>query len=196
MARTITQVYTCAVCGKTTTRLLGFSAVLKLPDDGEGGGQASRHVAVLGTCAAHRDRIPEQFAAQAAARGEVISVLDELVPLRPAQVEVSDPTAWHLVNRTQVDRSKIVCENVRARTPAVSQIQHTSEFIDLVGAGAAFVAAVGRMIPGLRGHEFTADRARNRAREPGEGASHGRMDRKATVTVPPPQNRSHPSTTT
>ncbi|MEU1550811.1 hypothetical protein [Nocardia sp. NPDC005745] len=86
MARTITPMYTCAVCGKTTTRLLGFIAVLKLSGDGEGGGQASRHAAVLGTCAAHRDRIPEQFAAQAAVRGEVISVSDEPVALRPAQV--------------------------------------------------------------------------------------------------------------
>ncbi|MGK8525034.1 hypothetical protein ACRS6B_27425 [Nocardia asteroides] len=72
MARTITPVYTRAVCGKTTTRLLGFIAVVKLSDGGEGRGQASRHATVLGTCAAHRDRIPEQFAAQAAARGEVI----------------------------------------------------------------------------------------------------------------------------
>ncbi|MFI5541644.1 hypothetical protein ACIA5H_35215 [Nocardia sp. NPDC051900] len=42
---------------------------------------------MLRTCAAHRDRIPEQFAAQAAARGEVISVPDEPVALRPAQVQ-------------------------------------------------------------------------------------------------------------
>lgn len=70
---------------------------------------------------------------------------------------VADPTARFLVNSAQVDRSKITCEIVRGRTPAVAQLQHTAEFMSLVGACQAFTAAVGRVIPTLRGHEFTPD---------------------------------------
>ena len=86
MARAaITPVHTCAVCGKTTTRLLGFAALVNLTDDDST--RASRHTVVLGACAAHRYQVPERFAAQAAAKGEVVWVCDEPFPLRPAQVE-------------------------------------------------------------------------------------------------------------
>ncbi|WP_029901383.1 DUF6192 family protein [Nocardia brasiliensis] len=64
---------------------------------------------------------------------------------------ISDPTARHLVNQAQIDRSKQVCEIVRKRTPAVERLEHTAQFMDLIGACAAFTAAVGRVIPTLRG---------------------------------------------
>lgn len=86
MARTaITSVHTCAVCRKKTTRLLGFYALVNLASDT--GGRASRHTAVLGTCAAHREQIPALFAADAAAKGEAVWVCDEPFMLRPDQVE-------------------------------------------------------------------------------------------------------------
>lgn len=87
MARAaITPVYTCAVCNKPTTRLQGFAALVNLTDDDKGT-RASRHTAVLGACAAHHAQIPERFAADAAAKGEVVWTCDEPFALRPAQVE-------------------------------------------------------------------------------------------------------------
>ncbi|MGW5455814.1 hypothetical protein [Nocardia sp. NPDC003979] len=94
--KSITPVYTCEECGKTTTRLLGFVALLKLPGDGDRAAQTSRHTAVLGTCAAHRDRMAARFATLAAASGEVITVSDEPFELRPAHVD-----AWY----AQVDQT-------------------------------------------------------------------------------------------
>jgi len=81
----ITPVYSCAVCGKTTTRLQGFAALVNLSD--EQGQLASRYTAVLGGCAAHRAEIPQRFADDAAAKGEVAWICDEPVELRPAHVE-------------------------------------------------------------------------------------------------------------
>src|SRR4030088_844950 len=77
--------HTCVVYGQTTSRLLGFAALVNLAD--AEGKRASRHTAVLGTCAAHRDQVPERFAAAAAAKGEVVWVCENPFPLRPAQVE-------------------------------------------------------------------------------------------------------------
>ncbi|MEC3920282.1 DUF6192 family protein [Nocardia sp. CDC160] len=70
---------------------------------------------------------------------------------------IADDTARHLVNKAQIDRSKVVCENVRKRTPAVERVEHTAQFMELIGACAAFTAQVGRVIPTLRGHQFSAD---------------------------------------
>ncbi|HEY0688567.1 MAG TPA: DUF6192 family protein [Kribbella sp.] len=57
---------------------------------------------------------------------------------------------------------------VRQRTPALPGIERAREFIDVIGARAAFVASIGRVVPELRGHRFTDDEratvARNVAR--------------------------------
>ncbi|GIE90700.1 DUF6192 family protein [Actinoplanes regularis] len=70
---------------------------------------------------------------------------------------MTDTTARHLVNRAQADQSRQGAEMVRQRTPALQHIEHTSEFLDLVGACAQFVASAGRIVPGLRGQNYTED---------------------------------------
>jgi hypothetical protein len=70
---------------------------------------------------------------------------------------MTDSTARHQVNRAQVDQSRQGAEIVRQRTPALQQVQHTAEFLDLVGACAQFVASAGRIVPGLRGQNYTGD---------------------------------------
>lgn len=70
---------------------------------------------------------------------------------------MSDTTARHLVNRAQADQARQGTELVRQRTPALQHIEHTREFLDLVGACAQFVASAGRIVPGLRGQNYTED---------------------------------------
>jgi hypothetical protein len=85
----ITPVYTCAVCGKRTNRLLGFAALVNVT--GEQPARASSRIKVLGTCAAHRDQIPGRFAQEVAGLGEVVWVSDP-IDLRPADVN-----EWYVV---------------------------------------------------------------------------------------------------
>ena len=49
----------------------------------------------------------------------------------------------------------VVC--ARQRTPAIRHIEHSIQYLDLIGACAQFVAAVSRTLPDLRGHEFSDD---------------------------------------
>lgn len=70
---------------------------------------------------------------------------------------MTDDTARHLVNRAQVDQARQGVEVVRQRTPALQHVEHTGEFIDLVGACAQFVASIGRIVPDLRGQNYTDD---------------------------------------
>jgi hypothetical protein len=69
----------------------------------------------------------------------------------------TDTTARHQVNRAQADRARQGTELVRQRTPALQHVQHSAEFLDLVGACAQFVAQAGRIVPGLRGQNYTED---------------------------------------
>ncbi|MEU7106599.1 DUF6192 family protein [Streptomyces stramineus] len=46
---------------------------------------------------------------------------------------------------------------VRDRVPAVRKIEHTIEYLDLVGSCHQFVATLGRLVPRLRGQEFSDD---------------------------------------
>ncbi|MFF7550836.1 DUF6192 family protein [Streptomyces canus] len=43
------------------------------------------------------------------------------------------------------------------RTPAVRKIENTIEYLDLVGSCHGFVARLDRLVPQLRGQEFTDD---------------------------------------
>lgn len=79
---------------------------------------------------------------------------------------VEDSTAMHLVNRAQVDRSHRVAaerlqevpRHTRAAIEHVRQsVRHQQEYIALVGACAAFVAAAGRVVPLLRDQSFTPE---------------------------------------
>lgn len=74
-----------------------------------------------------------------------------------ARETMRDDTARFLVNRAQFDNSAQVRETTRERTPAVRNTEHTIEYLDLVGSCHQFVATLGRLVPRMRGQEFTDD---------------------------------------
>ncbi|WP_225826247.1 DUF6192 family protein [Streptomyces naphthomycinicus] len=74
-----------------------------------------------------------------------------------ARETMRDDTARFLVNRAQFDNSAQVRERIREHTPAVRKIEHTIEYLDLVGSCHSYVASLGRLVPRLRGQEFTED---------------------------------------
>ncbi|MEV0254732.1 DUF6192 family protein [Streptomyces sp. NPDC050732] len=74
-----------------------------------------------------------------------------------ARKTMRDDTARFLVNRAQFDNSAETREEIRERTPAVRKIEHTMEYLDLVGSCHQYVAALGRLVPRLRGQEFSED---------------------------------------
>lgn len=70
-----------------------------------------------------------------------------------ARKTMRDDTTRMLVNRAQFDNSNETRDRIRERTPAVRAI----EYLDLVGSCHSFVATLGRLVPQLRGQEFTED---------------------------------------
>jgi hypothetical protein len=74
-----------------------------------------------------------------------------------ARKTMRDDTARMLVNRVQFDNSHETRDRIRERTPAVRKIEHTIEYLDLVGSCHSFVATLGRLVPQLRGQEFAED---------------------------------------
>ncbi len=84
MARRETRAYACDVCNKPTSRLFGFTAVIRLAD-----GPSTRiKTSVRGYCATHREEIPGRFASDIEAEGTVQwSAADEPAELRPYEVE-------------------------------------------------------------------------------------------------------------
>lgn len=95
-----------------------------------------------------------------AADEEVAATVATDLLRRPAVARqaMSDNVARHLVNRAQVEQAQQAAEPVRkAARPALERVRHTTGFIDLVGACAAFVASTGRVVPGLRGQSFSED---------------------------------------
>ncbi|WUE10332.1 DUF6192 family protein [Nonomuraea sp. NBC_00507] len=105
------------------------------------------------------------------ARDEAVAVRVATDLLRRPQVAsrtMLDDTAKHMVNRAQVDHAHQAGHVARQRTPALPCIEHSRDFLELIGACAAFVSAIGRVVPGLHGHQFTTDEraavARNVAR--------------------------------
>ncbi|WP_405194337.1 DUF6192 family protein [Streptomyces anulatus] len=61
------------------------------------------------------------------------------------------------VNRAQFDNSEETREKIRDRVPAVREIEHTIEYLDLVGSCHQYVATLGRLVPRMRDQEFTED---------------------------------------
>jgi hypothetical protein len=73
---------------------------------------------------------------------------------------MADDTARHQVNHAQVERGRQAREDFEQTSPvapAVRQIDRTVEFLDLVTACHAFVAAAGRVVPGLRDRQLSED---------------------------------------
>lgn len=77
---------------------------------------------------------------------------------------MSDDTARHQVNHAQVERgrqARDVFDRTSPVAPAVRHIDRMVEFLDLVTACHSFVAAVGRVVPGLRSRTLGEDGARS-----------------------------------
>ncbi|WP_326594508.1 DUF6192 family protein [Streptomyces sp. NBC_01803] len=73
---------------------------------------------------------------------------------------MSDDTARHMVNHAQAERGRQAREDFEDTSPvapAVRQVERTVEFLDLVTACHAFVAAAGRIVPGLRDRQLGED---------------------------------------
>ncbi|MEU6420527.1 DUF6192 family protein [Streptomyces spiralis] len=68
-----------------------------------------------------------------------------------------DDTTGMLVSGARFDTSDQTRDRIRERTPAVRAIEHTIEYLDLVGSGHGFVATLGRLVPQPRGQEFAED---------------------------------------
>ncbi|WP_369174916.1 DUF6192 family protein [Streptomyces sp. R28] len=100
-------------------------------------------------------RVVQELARDDEVAGQVTADLLQ----RPAVARrvMRDTTTRMAVNRAQFDNSEETREQIRERTPAVRQIEHTIEYLDLVGSCHSYVAALGRLVPRLRGQEFTED---------------------------------------
>lgn len=73
---------------------------------------------------------------------------------------MSDDTARHQVNHAQVERGRQAREHFEDTSPvapAIRGIDRSVEFLDLVTACHSFVAAAGRVVPGLRGRQLGED---------------------------------------
>lgn len=73
---------------------------------------------------------------------------------------MADNVARHQVNHAQVERGRQAREHFEETSPVapvVKKLDRTVEFLDLVTACHAFVAAAGRAVPGLRDRELSAD---------------------------------------
>ncbi|MFV2117108.1 DUF6192 family protein [Streptomyces sp. Act-28] len=74
-----------------------------------------------------------------------------------ARETMRDDTTRMLVSRAQFDNSHETRDRIREHIPAVRAIEHTIEHLDLIGSCHSFVATPGRLVPQLRGQEFTED---------------------------------------
>ncbi|MFJ3221026.1 DUF6192 family protein [Kitasatospora sp. NPDC086801] len=73
---------------------------------------------------------------------------------------MADDTARHQVNHAQVERGRQAREHFEENSPVaptIRRLDRTAEFLDLVTACHAFVAAAGRMVPSLRDRELGED---------------------------------------
>lgn len=101
--------------------------------------------------AAEKVRVVEEFT-----RDEAVATTAATSLLRRPDIAfkaMGDDTARSQVNHAQVERSRQArdtFERTSPVAPAVRHIDRTVEFLDLVTACHAFVAAVGRAVPGLR----------------------------------------------
>ncbi|WP_431921148.1 DUF6192 family protein [Nonomuraea jabiensis] len=105
------------------------------------------------------------------ARDEEVAARVATDLLRRPQVadrSMRDDLAKHMVNRAQIDHAQQAGQVARQRTPALPRIERSRDFLDLIGTCSLFVASIGRILPGLRDHQFTGDErvavARNVAR--------------------------------
>lgn len=74
-----------------------------------------------------------------------------------AHKALADPHTRHIVNRVQRERDEQVQQSARERTPAIQRVERSIEIMELLGACAAFVAAMNRGIKALHEHRITDD---------------------------------------
>ncbi|MEC3982553.1 DUF6192 family protein [Amycolatopsis sp. H20-H5] len=67
---------------------------------------------------------------------------------------MADHTARHIVNNAQFDRSRQVRDDIEERIPAARELRYSMEVNQLIGGCTAFVAAVNRALPTLRGRQL------------------------------------------
>lgn len=76
----------CDVCGKPTSRLMGFAAVVSIKD-GDAKPLTRIRSSARGFCLAHRDAIAPRFLADVEAEGEVLWQAPEPKMLRPSDIQ-------------------------------------------------------------------------------------------------------------
>lgn len=108
---------------------------------------------------AEKSRVVQEFT-----RDETVAASTAAHLLRRPDVAfkaMSDDTARFQVNQAQNERHRQAREDLDEGTsevaPAIRKIEKTVEFLDLVTACHAFVAAAGRTVPGLRDRQLADD---------------------------------------
>lgn len=74
-----------------------------------------------------------------------------------ARAAMRDVGARSYVNTAQFENARESGETVRKVNPVLARVEHSMQFVDLIGVCVGFVTGAGKVIPNLRGHEFTAD---------------------------------------
>nr|WP_245236022.1 DUF6192 family protein [Streptomyces durhamensis] len=103
-------------------------------------------------------RVVEEFT-----RDELVATTAATSLLRRPDVAfraMGDDTARHQVNHAQVERGRQAREHFEETSPvapAIRNIDRSVEFLNLVTACHAFVAAAGRVVPGLRDRRLGDD---------------------------------------
>ncbi|MEU9028944.1 DUF6192 family protein [Streptomyces sp. NPDC048383] len=128
---------------------------LRVARPGRGEGGAGRPETAASLPAAERVRVVQELTRD----GEVATQVTSRLLQRPrvAREAMRDDDTRFTVNRAQFDNSEQTRDKVRERMPAVRRIEHTIEYLDLVGSCHSYVATLGRLVPRMRGQEFTDD---------------------------------------
>ncbi|KHD75777.1 hypothetical protein MB27_20965 [Actinoplanes utahensis] len=80
--------------------------------------------------------------------------------LRQPQVAakaMDDTAARRAVNTAQSDRAREQSEQVRQSSIPLQRVTHSMEYLDLVGLLHQIVATASRVVPAMRGHEYTPE---------------------------------------
>ncbi|PPJ27829.1 hypothetical protein C5E45_16345 [Nocardia nova] len=70
---------------------------------------------------------------------------------------MADKTARHAVNEAQFDHARLNVGRGNKQQKLAKRVEHSIEYIDLITACTQFVTNAGRIVPDLRGHDFTAE---------------------------------------
>lgn len=68
---------------------------------------------------------------------------------------MADPNTRRQLYEAQHDHDQQVQDTARERTPAIKHVEHSIYFLDLIGAGHAFVAGIKRLMPRIQANPLT-----------------------------------------